>query len=537
MPALGVPALPLLAGLDVTDIVVSEALITLTATVASTSAPCPSCTQPANRVHSCYTRTLKDMPWSGIPVQLHLVVRRFVCQTEGCSRKTFAEQVAGLTQRSAQRTTALNGALRILGLALGGNAGARLGHALGMCGSADTILRQVHATSLPKPPSPRVVGIDEWAIRKGQRYASILVDLERRQPIDLLPEHTPAAITAWFTNHPEVEIIARDRAQVYEAALAAGAPQAKHVADRWHVTQNLGTALQGLLARHTSDLRETARQLTLQQAPAAAAAHAPLPAPEQPGHIVGPPELRQFQFTEAKRLHAAGWSYRRIAGHLQIHRRTVVHYIHADQLPRRVLPQATSRVAPYLDTVRERWERGQRDGAQMLKALQDQGYRGSLASVYRALKRFRCGDDQREGHSTVGERVPVRSPRQAMWLLIRHDETMSDHDRAYRDALCAQSEEITQARSLASRLLTLVRGRDHAALEPWLQDAERSTIKELCSFAKGLRRDAAAIQAALTTDWSNGQTEGQINRLKMIKRTMYGRASIALLKQRVLHSG
>ena len=131
----------------------------------------------------------------------------------------------------------------------------------------------------------------------------------------------------------------------------------------------------------------------------------------------------------------------------------------------------------------------------------------------------------------------MQSPRQAMWLLIRRDEPLSEDDRAYREALCARSEEIAQARSLAGRFLLLVRGRDSEALESWLQDAEHSTIKELCSFARGLRRDAAAVRAALTTRWSNGQTEGQINRLKLIKRTMDGRASIALLKQRVLHSG
>ena len=292
-----------------------------------------------------------------------------------------------------------------------------------------------------------------------------------------------------------------------------------------------------MLARHTKELRETARQLTIQHASAAPPPpHTPLPLPDQPGHIVGPPELRQFQFAEAKRLHAAGWSYRRIAAHLQFHRRTVVNYIHAKQLPRRVLPQATSRVTPYLGVVRERWENGKRDGIQMLKALQDLGYRGSQASVYRALKSLRNGDGRREASDTVVDRVAVRSPRQAMWLLIRRNETLSEDDQAYRNALCAQSEEIAQGRSLAVRFLTLVRERDSEALEPWLQDAERSTIKELCSFARGLRRDAAAVRAALTTNWSNGQTEGQINRLKMIKRTMYGRASIALLKQRVLHA-
>jgi transposase len=148
---------------------------------------------------------------------------------------TFAEQVPGLTQRSAQRTTALRDALRTLGLMLGGNAGARLGSALGMSGSADTILRQVHAASLPKSPAPRVVGIDEWAVRKGHRYGSVLVDLERHQPVELLPEHTPAAITSWFTEHLEVEIIARDRVRLRSGRLAPQRSGSRHPSSRTSV--------------------------------------------------------------------------------------------------------------------------------------------------------------------------------------------------------------------------------------------------------------------------------------------------------------
>src|SRR5204863_7649859 len=111
-------------------------------------------------------------------------------------------------------------------------------------------------------PPPRVVGIDDWAIRKGQRYGSILIDLERHRPIDLLPEHASAPIATWFEEHPTVEIVARDRASIYAEALAKGAPHAQQVADRWHLTQNVGSAPQDLLALHTSALREVAHQLT-----------------------------------------------------------------------------------------------------------------------------------------------------------------------------------------------------------------------------------------------------------------------------------
>jgi transposase len=199
---------------------------------------------------------------------LTLQVRRFVCDTPTCPRVTFAEQVAGLTRPYAQRTVALNTALQTIGLAVGGQAGTRLGAKLGRPGSPATILRRVRA-SVPAPvPAPRVVGIDDRAICKGQRYGSIIVDVERHRPIALLPEHATAPIAKWFAEHPSVEIVARDRASLYPEALASGAAQAQQVADGWHLTHNIATALQELLRRHTSSLRVVAQQLTAQRTPA-----------------------------------------------------------------------------------------------------------------------------------------------------------------------------------------------------------------------------------------------------------------------------
>lgn len=298
-----------------------------------------SCSQSFRRIHSTYLRHPRDLPWGGCPVQLLLHVRRFFCDTPSCPRTTFAEQVTSLTRPYAQRTVGLNAALQTLGLALGGQAGAAVGRKLGMVGSADTILRQVHTLTPEPQPPPRVVGIDDWAIRKGQRYGTILVDLERHRPIALLPEHASKPIAKWFEDHPTVEIVARDRASIYAEALAKGVPHAQQVADRWHLTQNLGNALQGLPARHTTALREVAHQLTAERRPPAAIPVAPaqLPLLQLPGHIVGPVELRQHQFAEAKRLRAEGWILRRIAEEVQLNRRTVVRYVQAEQLPRRVL--------------------------------------------------------------------------------------------------------------------------------------------------------------------------------------------------------
>lgn len=534
-----VPALPALAGLHLDTLVTTDATISITAASTASFGVCPDCGASSTRIHSAYIRRPRDVPWGGLPVQFALRVRRFFCDTPACQRTTFTEQIAGLTRPYAQRTIGLNAALQTLGLALGGEAGARVGDRLGMVGSADTILRRVAHVVPESMPAPRIVGIDEWAIRKGRRYGSIIVDLEHQRPIALLPDHAADPITAWFQAHPSVEVIARDRASLYADALATGAPQAQQVADRWHLLQNLGTALQDFLARQTKALRAVAHTLTGERQASHTQAQPNPPTtlePAPPGHIVGPLELRRHQFSEAKRLHADGWSYRRIAAELQLNRRTVRNYIHADELPRRILPQSTSSVTPYLAQLREHWAAGCRQGTHLLVKLQAHGYRGSISSIYRVLRRMQRGDGLRHQATAAVERVAIRSPRQAMWLLIREEHDLADEDVVYRTALCAHDPLIDQAATLGRRFQAMVRQRVVDDLDPWLTDAEASGIKELRNFAQSLRRDYQPVKAALTSHWSNGQTEGHVNRLKMIKRTMYGRASFDVLRNRVLYA-
>jgi transposase len=198
------------------------------------------------------------------------------------------------------------------------------------------------------------------------------------------------------------------------------------------------------------------------------------------------------------------------------------------------VPQSSSSLTPYLAYVRERWAARWQQGTQLLAELQARGYRGSLSSIYRALKAFRTGDGRRLVSGAEVERVAVRSPRQALWLLVGDEKERSDEDKAYRTALCAQDTRIAQAPALGQRFLAKVRERQADVLDRWVADAEKSGIKELQNFAQSLQRDYEPVKAAFTTEWNNGQAEGQVNRLKLIKRTMYGRAGFELLRKRVL---
>lgn len=534
------------SGVQLAQLDVSDQHITLHGASTATSATCPACATTTTRVHRAYTRTLADLPWSGWAVHLRLRVRRFFCPTPTCARVTFVEQIPALTQPYAQHTTRLNDLLGNLGLALGGEAGHRLSRRLAVSVSPDTLLRRVRRLPLPPTPAPTTIGVDEWAKRKGYHYGAIVVDLEQHQVVDLLPDDSAARFAAWLRAHPGVQVIARDRANSFAQGAQQGAPTALQVADRWHLTHNLRDALHALLQRHTTALRAAAVAVAPPLSPdplPATSSAADLPAWPQ-GHSYGPVELRQEQFQHAKALHAQGWSYRQIAQHLQLHWRTARTYVHADELPRRILPQTTSSLTPYAEVIRASIADGPPTGTELWQTLQAQGYRGSLSSVYRAM-RYVLPGDRRQGRRGPRRRPtpgvarpeplpPALSPRQATWLLLRQTEQLDPEEVAYRERLCAACPEVAVAYPLAHRFLAMIRERQGAALDARLADAHASGVPELKRFATSLRRDAAPVRAALDTPWSTGQVEGQIHRLKLVKRMMDGRASFELLRRRVL---
>ncbi|MBO0796580.1 MAG: ISL3 family transposase, partial [Ktedonobacteraceae bacterium] len=231
---------------------------TINITISSTQegATCPDCDAFSSRVHRTYTRSSKALPSGGRPVRLLLQVRRFRCSQPSCQRKTFAEPFPHLVAPHAQRTCSMQDLLRVIGEAMGGEAGARLSQRRAMKCRRATILRLVCQSPLPSSAHVRVVGGDEWAWRKGQRYGTILVDLEHRLPIDLLPDATAESFAIWLQAHPSVEMISRDRGTTKALGANRGAPQALQIADRGPLLRNLGEALENVLAKHHADLKQ-----------------------------------------------------------------------------------------------------------------------------------------------------------------------------------------------------------------------------------------------------------------------------------------
>lgn len=309
------------SGLIVRELAVTPDLVCVTAESAVPDAACPGCGHHTDRVHSRYTRIVADLPWQGRRVVLRLTARRFRCPAAGCPRAVFCERLTPVAAH-ARTTGRLTDAHRVVGFALGGEAGARLCEHLAVPTSPDTLLRRVKAAPIPPRPTPRVLGVDDFAFRKGAIYGTILIDLERRRPIDMLPDRTADTLAAWLRAHPGVEVIGRDRASAYAQAANAAAPGAAQVADRFHLLVNVREAVEQALARHTGDVRATLTD----PPPVTPSPPPPVPAPDPP-HVQrkrqaaeGRRERRHERYDEVRRLRDGGASIRAIAAALKMSR-------------------------------------------------------------------------------------------------------------------------------------------------------------------------------------------------------------------------
>jgi len=490
-------------------------------------------------------RRLADLPCHDRPVRLQVEVRRFFCANADCRRRIFAERLPAVAAVHARTTVRLAQAHCTIGLALGGEAGARLAARLAMPTSADTLLRRIRRAPLPRHPTVRVLGVDDWAWRKGRSYGTILCDLERGRPIDLLPDREAATLTAWLKDHPGVEVISRDRAGAYAQGAREGAPQAKQVADRWHLLKNIREMLESVLGRCRDRLKAAARAaaaiVTTRSdsetvIPVAAPSTNPEAPPTSPARRESVRragrERRRERYDEVMTLKRQGRSDRDIAGQLHMSRNTVQRYRRATEFPERCEGRKRpSRLDPYGEEVRRRWEGGCRNAAQISREMTTEGYPVSYCMVRQCVKGYR----EAEGDRPPPAKPP--SPRRASWLLLGGAWEVTAEDQRFAEVLCQQDEEIRQTAELAKELAGMIRREREAALEGWLVRAGADGMSsELRGFAAALRQDQAAVEAAMQEPWSNGPVEGCINRLKTIKRQMYGRASFDLLRRRVLHS-
>jgi transposase len=520
--------------------------VTLRAQTTVATASCPACGTPSRRVHGVYWRSLGDMACFGHPTLLLVRVRRFRCAVPACPRRTFAEPLSGVAQTRARQTDRLRAVHRTLGVALGGNPGARHAAAMGVPISRTTLLTRVRTGDAVPGPAVSVLGVDDWAWRKGQRYGTILVDLERRRVVDLLPDRRADTLAAWLKAHPSVSAVVRDRAGADADGATRGAPDAIQVADRFHLLRNGSDALRTVLDQHHRDLRAAARaaQPPEPSVPDAPAIPEPAasPEPERPMRAAerqsrAAQERRAARFAEVARRRGQGLSLKAIARTLGLGRKTVQRWLRAGQAPTwRHADRGTSILDPSQASLEERWQAGCHNAAALWRDLKAKGFPGQPGIVRAWATRRRRQDPpaapvNMAGRPAASKAAEPPTPRRAVRLLTAQTDTLGDADRRFVAARLERSPALATAVDRVSRFVTMVKDQVADALDGWLREAEASA---LAPFAAGLRRDEDAVRAALTEPWSNGQVEGQVNRLKVIKRERYGRAGFDLLRGRVL---
>ena len=527
--------LPHLAGVAVEAAEVSGGRVRIWARATAAGASCPRCGQFSKRVHSGYQRRLADEPAGGQPVTIHLAVRRFFCENPDCTAVTFAEQVAGLTSRRARRTPPLARALTAIALALAGRAGARLAGALGLTAGRSSMLRLVMALPDPQTGTVTVLGVDDFAFRRGRDYGTILVNAETGQPVDLLRDREAGTFAEWLKEHPGAEVICRDRAGAYADGARQGAPEAVQVADRWHIYHNLSEHVAKTATRHRGCLQEPVPEpepqeaaagqadIGLQEAAAAAAARRA----EESALAV---RTRQ-RYEQVQALRAAGKGIKPIMRETGLAKETVRRFYRAatlDELLAKTRDGRPSLLDDHKPYLHQRWNEGCTNVRQLHAELKERGYRGGYGTIRDYFLPFR-----QAGAAPPADPAPPKARHLASWIL-KHPDNLDDDEKSKLARARERCPHLDALAGHVTEFAKILTGRHGDRLDDWITAVEADDQPDLHSFALGIKHDHQAVLNGLTMPWSSGVVEGNVNRLKMLKRQTYGRASFELLRKRVL---
>jgi len=523
--------LPHLAGVVVDRVERWPGLVCLWVRSRRGEAPCPRCRGVSCRVHSRYTRRLADAAIGGQRVVIRLAVRRFFCEAAECPARTFAEQVEGLTTVYARRTVLLRGMLEAIALALAGRAGARLAGGFGLPAGRSTMLRLVRALPDPGAGGVAVLGVDDFALRRGHVYGSVLVDMGTHRPVDLLPDREAQTFATWLEEHPGAQVICRDRAGAYADGARTGAPEAIQVADRWHLWHNLAGHVEKAVARHRGCLHEPepeppagpALQPDLGQAAAEAA--------DQRFEDSALVRRTRERYEAVQALRAQGKGIKPIMRELGLAKETVRRFARAASAED-LLAKARGRRPSVLDGFKpylhQRWNAGCTNVLQLHAEIKAAGYPGSYATVRLYLQPFRA-----TGAAPPPAPAPPKTRHVASWIL-RDPATLDDQEQAKLQQVRARCPHLDALAGHVTEFAKILTGRHGGRLDAWIAAVEADDQPDLHSFTTGLKQDHAAVLNGLTLPHSSGAVEGNVNRIKMIKRQMYGRASFDLLRKRVL---
>ena len=476
---------------------------------------CPCCGVLSDRVHSRYLRRLADLPIAGRRVVLMLLARRFRCDAVLCTRRIFTERFDDKVLKPwARRTARLDQIVHCLALALGGRPAASFARRLNVPVSNDTLLRAVRRRGSQSFAPPTIIGIDDWAWRRNQRYGTLICDLERRKTIALLPDREPATVEAWLKGQPQITVVARDRGGGYARATQKALPDAVQVADRWHLMENASHAF-------LDAVRKSMRQIRT---------------------AIGAAMVNPALLTAAEKLQYEGYLRREEtnAAILAMAKdgRTVKEIVrrtgYSRGLIRKVLRGQrsdifrvrSSSLEAYLPWLEEQWAAGRRNGSELWRSLRLQGFRGCVRVVTEWSGRRRQSEKM---DASAISRTP--SARTIARLMTVGRDRLSAAETVTVAAIETSVELLVEAREVVADFHAMIRKKALPDLDPWIERAKTSLV---AAFASGVTKDKAAVSAAISSGWSNGQAEGQICKLKLVKRQMYGRGKLDLLQARVI---
>jgi transposase len=490
---------------------------------------CPGCGASSARLHGHYQRLLQDLPTGGRAVLISLSVRRLVCRNQACEIRTFAEPAGVVARRHARNTSPLRRMLELLALALAGRAGSRLAQLLGITVSRDTLISLVRALPDPEIGQVTVLGVDDFSKRRGHSYATLLINMDTHQPIDVLDDRRSDTLAQWLRDHPGVQIICRDRAGAYAEGARKGAPEAVEVADRWHLWKNLCDAAEATVRAHRADLREPEPEAEPEPDVEAEAVSPAQPAPESPD---SPTAVRtRERHAAVQELTERGMTITAISQQLSLDRKTVRKFTRAATADELINgPRGRSRsfeeLIPYLQ---QRVNDGVTNAAQLFTEIQALGYHGSRRTVRRYLVPLRT--------SLTAPDLPPPPPtvREATRWITSHPDHLTADEKTKLNQLKTRSPHLT---ALSGHLTTFAQMMTERSgqqnLKAWMAAVDVDDLPHLHSFTRGIQRDQDAVTNGLTLPYSSGAVEGNVCRVKALKRSRYGRANLDLLRKLIL---
>ncbi|MFG2794788.1 ISL3 family transposase [Streptomyces sp. NPDC048419] len=489
-----------LSALVVEDVADGGDAVVVSARTRDVAVSCPVCETPTAKVHGYHLRTVRDVPVDGRQVVVHLRVRRLACPALGCRRQIFREQIPGLLERHQRRTVRLVGQISQVARELCGRAAARLAGLLAVPVSRSAALRHLRRLPLPRQAVPRVIGVDDFALRRRHRYATIITDAETGRRVAVLPDREAATLESWLREHPGAEIVYRDGSATYAEAVRRALPDAVQVSDRWHLWRNL------------CDKVQLEGWATIN--------------PPRPGGVREQTTLERWN--KIHDLLGQGIGLLDCSRRLNLALNTVKRYARMPEPQAlRITPAyRPTLVDPYREHLRRlRAEEPAVPVTHLLEEIRELGYTGSANLLVRYLNQGR----------TEGDR-PVTTPRHASRLLLTDPENLRPKETTLLEKIVAACPEMTALADLIRNFATLLKpaeGND-VKLTGWITAARAIGMPHLRSFTNGLEIDRSAVNAGLTLPYHNGRTEGVNTRTKRIMRQMHGRAGFDLLRHRIL---